>query len=101
MTTTYEVTVDNGTTTWRLNGLRHREDGPAVEYANGEKHWYLNGRRHREDGPAVEWANGYKLWWVNGIQLSDQEFRSRTTIKEMSIAEIEAILGHKIKVVKE
>ena len=27
---------------WYLNGLLHREDGPAVEYANGDKEWYLN-----------------------------------------------------------
>ena len=101
MTTTYEVTVDNGTTTWRVNGNLHREDGPAVEYANGDKSWYLNGKLHREDGPAVEYANGYKEWRINGIQLSEQEFLSRSQGKEMTIAEIEAILGHKIKVVKE
>ena len=39
---------------WYLNGLLHREDGPAVEYADGDKYWYLNDKRHREDGPAVE-----------------------------------------------
>ncbi len=29
---------------------------------DGNKHWYLNGERHREDGPAIEWADGDK-WW--------------------------------------
>ena len=31
---------DNGTKEWYLNGLCHREDGPAIEYANGDKAWY-------------------------------------------------------------
>ena len=51
---------------WYLDGERHREDGPAVEYANGNKSWWLNGERHRVDGPAVENANGNKSWWLNG-----------------------------------
>ncbi len=56
----------NGSKRWYLNGKRHREDGPAVEYANGSKAWYLNGKYHREDGPAREWADGAKEWYLNG-----------------------------------
>ena len=41
---------------WYINGKRHREDGPAIEYADGTKKWYLNDQRHREDGPACEWV---------------------------------------------
>jgi hypothetical protein len=59
-------TYPNGDKEWRLNGKRHREDGPAVELANGDKWWYLNGKYHREDGPAVERADGVKLWYLNG-----------------------------------
>jgi hypothetical protein len=62
---TYVAKFD-GTKEWRLNGERHREDGPAVERANGTKQWYLNGKRHREGGPAVEWADGTKEWHLNG-----------------------------------
>ena len=43
---------------WRLNGVYHREGGPAVIYADGHKEWYQNGKRHREDGPARIW--GYR-----------------------------------------
>jgi hypothetical protein len=50
---------------WYLNGKRHREDGPAIEYAGGHKEWWLNGKLHREDGPAVEYASGGKYWWLN------------------------------------
>jgi len=56
----------SGRKEWFLNGKRHREDGPAVEYSNGTKYWYLNGNRHREDGPAVEYSDGTKQWWLNG-----------------------------------
>jgi hypothetical protein len=59
------TTYSNGTKEWLLNGILHREDGPAVEKANGDKVWYLNGKLHREDGPAVEWASGDKTWFLN------------------------------------
>ena len=56
----------DGTKRWKLNGLRHREDGPAIEYTNGTKKWAINGVFHREDGPAIEYVNGDKQWWING-----------------------------------
>ncbi len=56
----------NGNKFWHLNGLLHREDGPAIEWADGGKSWYKNGKRHRLDGSAVECANGDKDWWING-----------------------------------
>ena len=63
----YTVKVsESGTKSWYLNGKRHREDGPAVEYSNGDKYWYINGKLHREDGPAVEHSDGYKAWFING-----------------------------------
>ena len=59
-------TFANGSKEWRLNGKRHREDGPAIENANGSKEWWQNGKLHRLDGPAIEWADGSKEWWQNG-----------------------------------
>jgi hypothetical protein len=78
----------DGTQCWQLNGLRHREDSPAVIYPcgtqywyqNGYRHrtngpaiicdeyqaWYLNGKRHREDGPAIIRADGSEEWYLNG-----------------------------------
>jgi hypothetical protein len=52
---------------WYLNGVLHREDGPAVEYDDGEKHWYLNGKWHRENGPAIEYLGGAKEWYINDL----------------------------------
>ena len=46
-------------------------------FASGTKAWYLNGKRHREDGPAVEYANGDKRWYLNGRALTEAEFMAR------------------------
>ena len=98
----YTVKVDkNGTKEWYLNGKRHREDGPAYISESGNKQWYLNGKLHREDGPAAEWEDGTKQWFLNDKQYSEKEFLKQTQpAKELTIAEIEALLGHRIKVVK-
>ena len=57
---------EKGDVCWTINGIIHREDGPAVERANGTKAWYQHGKRHREKGPAVEYPNGTKAWWLEG-----------------------------------
>jgi hypothetical protein len=54
-----------GNKLWRLNGVLHREDGPAIEYPNGDKLWLFNGKLHRENGPAIIYACGDKEWWLN------------------------------------
>ena len=64
------VECENGTKEWCINGEYHREDGPAIEYGNGAKSWYINGKRHRENGPAIERENGAKLWYLNGHHVS-------------------------------
>jgi hypothetical protein len=66
---TYTVTVnDDKTITWRnSDGVMHRKDGPAVEYADGSTEWFVDGKRHRKDGPAIEYANGTKEWYVDGV----------------------------------
>ena len=68
---------ETGEKGWYLNGKLHREDGPAIECAYGGKYWYLNGKCHREDGPAIERANGYKEWWLNDIRYSEEEFNKK------------------------
>lgn len=62
--TTYEVKVYDYITEWYLNGLKHREDGPAIEWSNGDKEWYQHGVPYRKNGPTVERANG-NLYWHN------------------------------------
>ena len=75
----YYVTVDECyTTRWYKDAkctIRHRENGPAIEYSNGDRVWYQNGLLHRIDGPAVEWARGNKDWFINGKILTEAEFK--------------------------
>ena len=32
-----------------LEGMWHKEDGPAIEYANGDKQYYLNEKHYTEE----------------------------------------------------
>ena len=122
---TYQVTVTPEKTEWRLNGKRHREDGPAfenkgvgykawflngklhredgpaIEHFTGTKSWYLNGKCHRVDGPARVYSCGDKEWWIDGINYSEAEFLEKTkSVKELTIAEVEKLLGYSVKIVK-
>jgi hypothetical protein len=120
----YTVKVSENVTSWWMEGERHREDGPAVEYANGDKTWWIKGRLHRiygpaidlvsghkawffngerhcEDGPAVEYANSNYEWWLNDVQYTEEEFYDKMNpITEYTIKELQEILGHKIKIVE-
>jgi antitoxin component YwqK of YwqJK toxin-antitoxin module len=98
----YTVEVyEDGSKDWYLNGKLHREDGPAIECADDTKYWFLYGKLHREDGPAIEYANGTKSWYLNGKLLTREEYQSATNpAKELTVAEIEKLLGHRVKIVK-
>jgi len=82
----------NGYKAWFLNSELHREDGPAVEHADGGKEWWLNGELHREDGPAIEWANGTKEWWLNNVKYSEldhkRELIRRGILKNPSLEDV-------------
>lgn len=91
----------DGSQKWYRNGEMHREDGPAGIYPNGARSWYKDGKFHREDGPAIISTNGDQSWYINGEKLTEQEFLEKTQpAKELTVAEIEKLLGHRIKVVK-
>jgi len=76
---TYKVTVaGNGTKRWfNADGLLHRLDGSAIEYADGDKIWYQNGRVHRLDGPAVECAHFGKFWFIEGEEYTEEQFLAK------------------------
>ena len=84
--------------------VRHREDGPAIEWCDGTKSWWINGKLHREDGPAIEWCDGNKTWWINGVKLSEEEHARRTSkVVELTMDQIAALAGvdvSKLKIVK-
>jgi hypothetical protein len=60
------VEFADGGKEWFVNGRLHRDDGPAAEYDGGDKYWCIKGKLHREDGPAIEWSIGHKKWFING-----------------------------------
>jgi len=72
-----QIERSNGHKEWRLNGLLHREDGPAIESATGTKSWFINGQRHRLDGPAIEDSMGLKSWWLNGKEYSEKKWKKK------------------------
>jgi len=48
-------------------------------FEDGSKVWLLNGERHREDGPAIEFSSGTKAWYLNGEKLTEKEHMRRTS----------------------
>ena len=68
-------------------------------FEDGTKEWYLNGERHREDGPAIEYDDGHKEWYLNGEHYTEEEFNAKTQVKELSVAELQKLLGFNIKIV--
>ena len=72
----YRVDFECGTIAWKLNGVLHREDGPAVLGINGRHRWYTHGLLHRIDGPA--WISGadpnYMEWYLNGVEFELPDF---------------------------
>lgn len=60
---------------------------------NGGKFWYMNGVSHREDGPAIEWPDGTKSYYARGIKLKRQPI-----VEEKE--SIELIFGRKAKIIQ-
>lgn len=54
-------------TEYKLNGLSHRTDGPAIIFKNGEERWFRSGLLHRIDGPAFIAVSGTRSWYNNGL----------------------------------
>ena len=72
-----------------------------MEYPNGYKRWYLNDKLHRENGPAIEGTSGYKYWYLNDVEYTEEEFNKKMApAVEMTMSEIEELVGKKVKVVK-
>ena len=65
----------NGDCEWLINGITHREDGPAYTSLDDYyRAYYKNGLRHREDGPAIVFRDGSVLYYVYGVQMNVDEF---------------------------
>jgi len=78
----YKVRVYSDHTEWCLNGVLHRENGPAIEFSTGSKFWYKEGKRHRVNGPAIEFVDGEKRWYIEDQEYTEEEFNKK--IREMN-----------------
>lgn len=54
-------------------GVLSSKEGPAVHLKDGTKMWFLNGHRHRQDGPAIEYAHGDVEYYYEGRYFSSKE----------------------------
>ncbi len=58
----------SGRKSWHKEGLKHREDGPAVEHKDGRKFWYLEDQFYSKinlnDYIVLDYYKGkYDLMW--------------------------------------
>jgi len=79
------------------NTQEHKMIEYTVQVDSHYTKWYLNKKLHREDGPAVEHTNGNKEWYLNGYEVPEESVMK--PVKQLTVAEIEALLGHKIEVI--
>ena len=95
------IEYSDGSKFWYQNDQLHRLDGPAVEPSEGFREWRQNGLLHRVDGPAVIGEDGTEEYWLNDVQHTEESWRTATQpVVEMTVADIEAVLGKRIKIVK-
>ncbi len=55
-----------------MDGVRHREGGPACVYVNGTEKWYREGKRHRDEGPAAIYPDGRRVWFIEGQKVREE-----------------------------
>ena len=70
-----------------LDGLRHREDGPAYSNGAGHVEYWVRGQRHRKGGPAIINSNSLetvKQWWEDGKFIrSESVLKTSESIKQI------------------
>ena len=49
------------------------KNGMEIDSLGNIQHW-VNGKRHREDGPAIEWSDGDKWWYLNGERVKNPSY---------------------------
>ncbi len=83
---------------WRLNGLSHRDKGPAITITGWYQEWYQFDELHRTDGPAVVYDNldftNHK-WYINGLWCrTNKEFQEAAGISNEDMLALVIIYGN-------
>lgn len=69
---------EQGETAWFNDaGKFHRIGGPADEFENGDKVFYVNGLRHNEDGAAIQLADGRNFFYLEGKELTEKAYNKQ------------------------
>lgn len=80
-----------------LDGVPHREDGPAV--TKYKKHfsteieqteWHQDGKLHRLDGPAIQTSKGNWFYYIHGKEFQSKEYKEK--IEEFKTSSISSII---------
>ena len=69
------------------NGVRHREDGPALQRVdNPYCEWWLEGKLHRLDGPAIDSDDIF--YFIRGTHYEEKEYWNHSEVVEYKIKKI-------------
>jgi hypothetical protein len=86
---------------WFINGIRHRENFPAVEYFNGNYTWYCHGKCHRLDGPAFYQVrlgddSDANYWFINGHDVTKKihAWATERNIDLNNLSELDKLIIH-------
>ena len=91
----------SGRLEWWFNGHCHRIGGPAIlDIEKGYEEWRKHGSLHRLDGPAVIQRGRQNKWYIEGVLYNETAFNNVIFGKELTVAQIEVLLGYRIKIVK-
>jgi len=81
----YVPCIDLTIKTWMRDGLRHRDNGPAIEMSDGHKEWWLNGEfQRRERSKAFlewtakdNWNKRIRVTQHSEVYLAEREYNLR------------------------
>jgi hypothetical protein len=70
-----EIIKEKGKTSYYLNGVLHRLDGPAIERIDGINDWYINGKLK---GLQLQDGNGPKFsYYMDRVCYSEENFKRK------------------------
>lgn len=87
---------------YNINGVDHREDGPAKIWYNEDgsielEEWYINGECHRESGPAVTTYDNCgniieESFYLNDAEVTELQIAKIRTEELFRLLEIEDLI---------
>lgn len=60
-----------------LSTAEYKLSGIKIERIDGQRVWTFDGLKHRDDGPAVEGQFQHLEYWIHGTRMSEKDFYER------------------------